>query len=96
MRIRSVKHRGLRRFIEDDDAAGLPAAFVGKIRNIVAFLQDMERVDELRAIPSWKVHQLRGDRRGAWSLFVSRNWRITFRIDPAKGEIFDLDYEDYH
>ncbi len=46
-------------------------------------------------LPSWKAHQLTGDRKGTWSLQVTRNWRITFRIDQAEGEILDLDYEDY-
>jgi proteic killer suppression protein len=56
----------------------------------------MEDARELRDVPSWKAHQLTGDRKGIWSLTVTRTWRITFRIDPAEGEIFDLDYEDYH
>ncbi len=89
-------HKGLRRFIEDDDAAGLQAAVVAKVRRMVSFLQDMEREDELRTVPSWKAHQLTGDRRGVWSLFVTKNWRLTFRIDRAEIEIIDLDYEDYH
>jgi len=96
MKIGSVRHKGLRRFIEKDDPSGLPAAFIEKIRNIQSFLQDMERLDELRAIPSWRAHQLTGDRKGLWSLTVSRNWRITFRVDEVEPEIIDLDYEDYH
>ncbi|GAA3687945.1 type II toxin-antitoxin system RelE/ParE family toxin [Acetobacter lovaniensis] len=89
-------HKGLRRFIEDDDATGLQAAIVPKVRRIVTFLQDMEREDERRTVPSWKAHQLTGDRKGTWSLFVTKNWRITFRIDQTEIEIIDLDYEDYH
>ena len=96
MIIRSVKLRGLRRLILDDDASGLPAQYIGKIRNIIAFLQDMEREDELRLVPTWKAHQLTGDRKGTWSLFVSKNWRITFRVDRQEIEIIELDYEDYH
>ncbi|MEE3504178.1 type II toxin-antitoxin system RelE/ParE family toxin [Acidiphilium acidophilum] len=96
MRIRNVVHKGLRRFVEDDDAAGLPPAVVVKIRRIVSFLQDMEREDELRTVPSWKAHRLTGDRDGTWSLFVTKNWRITFRIEQTEIEIIDLDYEDYH
>jgi len=96
MIIRSVRHKGLRRLIRDDDPSGLPAQFVGKIRNMLAFLQDMESEDELHAIPSWKAHRLTGDRKDTWSLFVSRNWRITFRVDRQDIEIVDLDYEDYH
>lgn len=96
MKIVSVKHKGLRRFLETDDASGLPAQYIGKIRNILAFLQDMESPEELRTIPTWKAHQLSGDRKGSWSLFVSRNWRITFRINSTGIEIEELDYEDYH
>jgi proteic killer suppression protein len=96
MNIRNVIHRGLRRFIESDDASGLSASVVEKVRNIVTFLQEMENPKELQDISSWKVHQLTGDRKGTWSLTVTRNWRMTFRIDRSEGEIIDLDYEDYH
>ena len=96
MKIRNVIHRGLRRFIERDDAAALSPSVVEKIRNILTFLQEMDSAEELRDVPSWKVHQLTGDRKGTWSLAVTRNWRITFRIDKTENEICDLDYEDYH
>ena len=96
MKIRNVIHKGLRRLIEDDDAAGLPHAVVPKLRRIISFLQEMEREDELAAVPSWKAHLLTGNRKGSWSLLVTRNWRISFRIDRAEIEIIDLDYEDYH
>ncbi len=95
MKIRNVIHRGLRRFMERDDASGLPPAVIEKVRNIVTFLQEMEDVKELRDIPNWKAHLLTGDRRGTWSVAVTRNWRITFGIDPGKKELVDLDYEDY-
>ena len=96
MNIRNVVHRGLRRFIERDDPSGLPPAVVEKVRNILTFLQDMDDAQELRDVPSWKVHQLTGDRKGTRSLSVTRNWRITFRIDSENEEIVDLNYEDYH
>lgn len=96
MKIRNVIHKGLRRFIEDDDASGLQPAVVVKVQRIVSFLQDMEQEDELRNVQSWKAHMLTGDRKGTWSLSVTRNWRMTFRIDREEIEIIDLDYEDYH
>lgn len=96
MKIRNVLHKGLRRFIEEDDASGVPAAVIPKLRKIVSFLQDMEEEAELRSVPGWKAHQLTGDRKGTWSLFLTKNWRLTFRIDQTAVEIFDLDYEDYH
>jgi proteic killer suppression protein len=96
MKIRNVVHRGLRRFIQHNDASGLPPAIVERVRNIVTFLQEMEEARELHDIPSWKAHQLTGDRKGTWSLTVTRNWRITFKIDQTEKEIIGLDYEDYH
>ena len=47
-------------------------------------------------VPAWKAHRLAGDRKDVWSLSVTKNWRITFRIDRTEDEIVDLDYEDYH
>ena len=86
----------MRRLFEDGKASGLPARSVGKIVNILGFLQDTEGPQDLKAVPTWKAHQLGGDRKGTWSLFVSKIWRITFRIDETEIEIIDLDYEDYH
>jgi proteic killer suppression protein len=96
MRIRNVLHKGLRRFIEDDDKSGIQAAVVEKLRRMISFLQDMEKEAELKTVPSWKAHQLTGDRKGTWSLFVTKNWRLTFRIEKTEIEVIDLDYEDYH
>ena len=73
MRIRNVLHKGLRRFIEADDTSGLQSAVVEKLRRTLSFLQDMEREEELRTVPSWKAHQMTGDRKGTWSLFVTKN-----------------------
>ncbi|MFC3319441.1 type II toxin-antitoxin system RelE/ParE family toxin [Rhizobium rosettiformans] len=96
MRISSVLHKGLRRLIEADDSSGLQLAVVPKLRRMLSFLQDMQREDELHDVPSWKAHRLSGDRKGTWSLFVTKNWRLTFRIEADTVEIVDLDYEDYH
>ena len=82
--------------MEDDDASGIPPAVAPKLRRILSFLQDMDREEELRTVPSWNAHRLAGDRRGVWNLSVTRNWRLTFQVDPIEGEIFDLDYQDYH
>lgn len=89
-------HKGLRRLIENDDSSGVRPDVAGKLRRIVSFLQDMGREDELRSVPGWKAHQLIGDHKGFWSISVTRNWRLTFRIDPVENEIVDLDYQDYH
>jgi proteic killer suppression protein len=96
VKICNVRHKGLRRFIEADDASGLQPAVVEKLRNMISFLQDMEGDEELRSAPAWEAHRLTGDRKGAWSLFVTKNWRLTFAIEETELEIVDLDFVDYH
>jgi len=96
VRIRNFVHKGLKRLYLEDSAKGLPPDAVDKLRKMLAFLQDMEDADELKAISVWKAHMLTGNRRGTWSLHVTRNWRLTFRIDAAEGEICDVNYENYH
>jgi toxin HigB-1 len=76
MKIRNVRHKGLRRFVENDDTSGIQPEYATKLRNMISFIQDMESEEselELRSFPSWKAHQLTGDRKGIWSLSVSRD-----------------------
>jgi proteic killer suppression protein len=94
VRIRNFAHKGLRRLYEEDDLKGVPAASVDKLRKMFAFLDAMEDAAELRSIPAWRPHLLTGDRKGAWSLHVTRNWRMTFSIDAAENEICDVTLED--
>jgi proteic killer suppression protein len=61
MRIRNIAHKGLRRLYEEDSRKGLPADAVDKLGKMLAFLQDMEDADELRAVPTWKAHVFRID-----------------------------------
>ena len=94
MVIRNFVHKGLKRFYVDDISKGLAPESVEKLRAMLSFLQDMRNPDSLRGFPSWRAHQLTGDRKGFWSLQVTRNWRLTFRIED--DEIVDVDFEDYH
>ena len=96
VKIQSIVHKGLKRLYAGDNAKGVPPDTVDKLRNMLAFLDDMEEPEELRALSSWKAHTLTGDRKGTWSLSVTRNRRLTFRIDTAEQEICDLNLEDYH
>ncbi|THI85136.1 MAG: plasmid maintenance system killer [Nitrospira sp. CG24A] len=74
----------------------MPPDTVDKLRKMFAYLENIEDPEELRALSAWKVHTLTGDRKGTWSLSVTHNRRLTFRIDDAEGEFFDVNLEDYH
>ena len=94
MKVRSIAHKGLRRLYDENSSKGLSADTVGKLRKMLTFLDAMQDPEELRSLPMWKAHVLTGDRKGTWSLHVTRNRRMTFRIED--DEIIDLNLEDYH
>jgi toxin HigB-1 len=96
VKIRNFAHKGLKRLYEDDKAKGVPADTVDKLRKMLAYLDDMENPEELQALTAWKAHTLMGDRKGVWSLSVTRNRRLTFHIDTTENEICDVNLEDYH
>ncbi|MGC9973093.1 MAG: type II toxin-antitoxin system RelE/ParE family toxin [Bryobacteraceae bacterium] len=96
MNIRNFAHKGLKRLYTEDSGKGVPPGALDKLRKMLAYLDSMEDPEELRALTAWKVHTLTGDRTGTWSLTVTRNRRLTFRIDTAEREVCDVNLEDYH
>lgn len=63
---------------------------------MLAFLDNMQDPEELHSLPAWKAHTLSGDCKEVWSLSVTRNQRLTFRIDSPEQEICELNLEHYH
>jgi toxin HigB-1 len=91
--IRGFRHRGLRRLFEDDDRRELNPQFVEKIARILSRLDAAQRPADLD-LPGFRLHPLRGDLAGFWSVTVQANWRIIFRF--VDGEAADVDLVDYH
>lgn len=94
MEIESIRHKGLRRFVE----TGNPKGMVGdpnRIRKMLAFILAAASLEELATPPNYGLHALTGDRAGTWAMTVTRNWRMTFRIN-SQNALEDMDLEDYH
>jgi proteic killer suppression protein len=91
--IRRIRHRGLKRLYERDETRGLPAGQVDKIRRILARL-DQATSPEHMDLPGLRLHPLKGELVGHWSVTVQANWRIIFRFES--GDVTDVDYLDYH
>ena len=87
------KHSGLRRVWEQEDARRLNPAHVRRIEEILDDLCDAARPSDMNR-PSYRLHRLKGNRSGVWSVRVNRNWRITFRFE--EGQAVEIDLEDYH
>lgn len=94
MEIESIRHKGLRRFFETGNAKGL-VGDAARLRKMLAFIDAAESFEELSVPPNFGLHELTGDRKGSWSMTVTRNWRMTFGVN-AEGALIDLDLEDYH
>ena len=94
MIIRKFRHRGLRRLYESDDLSGVPSQFAGKIKAILAALEFADDIAQVATMPGWRLHPLRGERKGEYGITVTRNWRITFRLEG--NVVTDVNFEDYH
>lgn len=90
--IRSIKHRGLRRFYERGDASRLPPDMITRIEEILTLLDVASDVQDLN-LPQFRLHRLKGNYEGFWAVTVRANWRLVFRFDE---EPEDVDFIDYH
>jgi toxin HigB-1 len=92
--IRSFKHRGLKRLFVADIAAGVPYESIPKLRRILAMLNAAECPQDMDGMPGWRLHPLKGNRAGLWSVWVTGNFRLVFRFDGKNA--VDVDLIDYH
>ena len=88
-----IRHKGLRALHEQDDRVRLQAQLVPRLRRILFRLQEATNPRSADA-PGFRLHPLKGDRAGQWSVRVSGNWRVVFRFED--GEVVDVDLVDYH
>lgn len=91
--IESFRHKGLRKLFETGNASGVQASHAKRLRMQLAALDSARTVEDMD-IPGFRLHALKGDMRGRWSVTVSGNWRLTFEF--RDGNAYVLDYEDYH
>jgi len=91
--IKSFKHRGLKRFYERGDRSGIRADLVDTVQEILTVLDEAATPQALN-LPGYRLHPLKGDLQGFWSVTVRANWRIIFRFQGA--DAFDVELIDYH
>lgn len=93
MAIKSFRHNGLERFFTTGSTAGIQSKHADRLRIILGRLHVSVEPKDMN-LPGLMLHELKGSRKGEWSLRVSGNWRITFRWIGKDVEL--VDYEDYH
>jgi proteic killer suppression protein len=90
--IRSIRHKGLKRLFEEDDPRGVNPEHVEELRDILATLDAAPTIAHMNQ-PKLRLHPLKGQMKGFWSVTVRANWRVIFRFD---GDAEEVDYVDYH
>ena len=91
--IRNFQHRGLKRLYERDDHSGIRPDIVDIVERILTTLDAAETPQALY-LPRYRLHPLKGDLKGFWSVTVRANWRIVFRFEGT--DAFDVELIDYH
>ncbi len=91
--IETFRHKGLRQLFEDNSPKGVSADHLRKIRQILALLDAAENINDLD-YPTFRLHPLKGNLRGFWSLWINGNWRIIFTFE--NGTVNNVDLVDYH
>jgi toxin HigB-1 len=91
--IETFRHKGLRQLFEDDNPKGVNPSHLRKIKQILSFLDAANSVEDLN-FPGFRLHPLKGELKGFWSLWVNANWRIVFTFKD--GIASNVDLIDYH
>lgn len=91
--IQSFRNKGLRKFYESGSAAGIQTHHAKRLKFLLTALDTSQTIEDMN-IPGFRLHPLKGEAKGRWSVWVNGNWRLTFEFKD--GHAFVLDYEDYH
>ena len=91
--IKSIKHKGLKRFYQSGNISGIQAKHAKKLRTQLLQLDAAREVAEMD-FPGYNLHSLKGNRSDTWSILVSANWRLTFEFHGSHAYV--VNYEDYH
>jgi toxin HigB-1 len=91
--IKSFRHKGLEKFYNTGSRTGIQPHHAKRLRTQLAALDTAVTIDDMD-IPGFRLHRLKGEDKGRWSIWVNSNWRITFEFEG--GHVFIVDYEDYH
>ena len=96
MQLVRFRHKGLRHLYEDGNSKGVPSAMADKLRKLLFALETAEALEQLGRFPGWRLHPLKGDRKGFWSLTVTGNWRLVFSYEAGMNAASEIDLIDYH
>lgn len=92
--ITGFRHKGLEAFYRTGTTKGIQAAHAAKLARILGALEVAAGPEDLN-FPAFRLHPLKGELKGFWSMTVNGNWRVIFRFAGA-ADVELVDYLDYH
>ena len=91
--IKSFRHKGLRKLFETGSTSGIMASHSKRLWMQLTALDTAQTLEDMD-IPGFRLHPLKGQMSGRWSIAVNGSWRLMFEFHD--GNAYVLDYEDYH
>jgi proteic killer suppression protein len=91
--IKSFSHKGLKDFFETGSKRGLTSELATRVRIRLDVIDAAKTIADIN-LPGFRLHELKGQRAGTWSIWVTANRRLTFKFKD--GHAYDVGLEDYH
>ena len=91
--IGTFRHKGLKQLFETGRSRAVAVDLERRLIRQLDFLNRATSPADMN-LPGSRLHELKGERKGTWSVTVSGNWRLTFAF--RDGHVYDVDLEDYH
>jgi proteic killer suppression protein len=91
--IKTFRHKGLKQLFDSGKSRAIAPELMKRAEIILDYIDTAKSISELY-VPGLRLHELKGKRKGTWSVTVSGNWRLTFSFHD--GDAYGVDLEDYH
>lgn len=91
--IKSFRHKGLKDFFEKGITKGIQSSHSKKLRRILSVMNEADKIEDV-SLPGFRLHSLKGEFKGFYSITVNANWRVIFKFESEN--IYIVDYSDYH
>lgn len=92
--IKTFRHKGLKQLFEVGRSRAISPALIRRLTRQLDFLNRATSSADMNLPGCYRLHELKGERKGTWSVTVSGNWRLTFSF--RERDAYDVDLEDYH
>jgi toxin HigB-1 len=92
--IQTFADRETQQFFVTGKSKRLPPDLARRALRRLEYVDLATELSDLKMPPSNRLHALKGDREGQFSISINDQWRICFRF--MDGDAYDVEITDYH